>query len=63
MLLLLASTAFAEPEYHAELSGQLMPDTVALDLRGRVDGEHDGYVSASMRVEPGGCWKIGRAHV
>jgi hypothetical protein len=50
------------PEFHVEATSQIMPSTVALDLRARADGKHDGYVSAVMRVDPTGMW-IGRAGV
>lgn len=63
--MLIALSAFAlaaEPEYHAELTSQVMPDTVAFDLRARADGEHDGYVMAAMRVDPTGGW-IGRTGI
>jgi hypothetical protein len=62
MLFALALPAQAAPEYHVEATSQIMPDTVALDVRGRMDGEHDGYVTAVARVDPTGCW-IGRAGV
>lgn len=62
MLLVLASLAAAHPEFRAEATSQLLPSTVALDLRGRADGEHDGYVSANARIDPTGAW-IGRAGI
>lgn len=71
MILALAAVALAnepaEPasrglEWHLEGSSQLLPDTVALDLRARADGKHDGYILGAMRVDPTGQW-IGRAGV
>ena len=59
---LLAATAYAAPEYHAEASAQILPSEVAADLRARVDGEHDGYIGGAMRVSPGGAW-LGHAGV
>lgn len=61
-MLLLVSSAFAAPEFHVEASGQFLPQTVALDVRGRMDGEHDGYLLTAVRVEPTGAW-LGRAGV
>lgn len=52
----------SELDWHVEASSQLMPDTVALDLRARADGRRDGYVLAAVRVDPTGGW-IGRAGV
>ncbi len=54
--------AAAAPEYHVEANSQIMPSTVAFDVRGRVDGEKDGYIGAVARVDPTGAW-IGRAGV
>jgi hypothetical protein len=62
MLLLASAVAFAEPEYHVEATSQIMPDTVAADLRARMDGEHDGYVGVNLRVDPTGTW-VGRAGI
>jgi hypothetical protein len=52
----------AETEFHLEGTSQIMPDTVALDVRGRVDGEHDGYLSANARIDPTGVW-VGRTGI
>ncbi|MDP2315982.1 MAG: hypothetical protein Q8P41_24005 [Pseudomonadota bacterium] len=60
--LALVNSAAAEPEFHVEATSQIMPQTVALDLRGRVDGEHDGYVTTVVRIDPTGTW-IGRAGI
>ncbi len=60
--LALTADAAATPEYHLEATSQIMPHTVALDLRGRVDGEHDGYVTTVARIDPTGMW-IGRAGI
>lgn len=63
MLLSLATLALAaQPEFHIEATSQIMPETVALDLRGRMDGEKDGYVTTVARIDPTGTW-IGRAGV
>lgn len=63
MFLALASLALAaDPEIHAEATSQLLPRTVALDLRGRVDGERDAYLSGIVRVDPTGAW-VGRAGI
>jgi len=65
LTLLLAAPAFAHdaeenkpdrPEFHVEASSQLLPDTVALDLRVAAEGKHDGYVNVAMRVDPTGAW-------
>ena len=60
--LALTAAASAAPEYHLEATSQIMPKTVALDLRARVDGEHDGYVTTVARIDPTGTW-IGRAGI
>ncbi|MFZ5476502.1 MAG: hypothetical protein ACOZNI_06955 [Myxococcota bacterium] len=60
--LALPALATDDTEFHVEATSQIMPDTVALDLRGRVDGEHDGYLSANARIDPTGTW-VGRAGV
>lgn len=62
LVALLAAPAFAAPEYHVEASSQILPSTVAFDVRGRVDGEKDGYVGVVTRVDPTGAW-IGRAGI
>lgn len=62
MLFALASVALARPEFHLEASSQLLPETVALDVRGRMDGERDAYLLAAARIDPSGCW-IGRTGI
>lgn len=62
LLSLLIAPALAAPEYHLEASAQLLPDTVALDTRFRMEGEHDGYVMAAARLDPSGTW-IGRTGI
>lgn len=62
LALALAPEAAAAPEFHVEANSQIMPETVALDVRGRVDGEKDGYLSAVTRIDPTGTW-IGRAGI
>ena len=71
---LLATPAFAHdpappappepdrPEIHLEVSSQLVPETVTLDLRAAAEGAHDGYVNAAMRVDPTGAW-LGHAGI
>jgi len=59
---LVTAAVAAEPEYHFEATSQIMPETVALDVRARMDGEHDGYVTTVARIDPTGTW-IGRAGV
>ena len=62
LLTLAALVQAAQPEFHIEATSQIMPETVALDLRGRMDGEKDGYVTTVARIDPTGTW-IGRAGV
>ena len=59
---LVSAAAAAPPEHHVEASSQIMPSTVALDVRGRMDGAHDGYLGVVTRIDPTGTW-IGRAGV
>lgn len=66
MLLALAlavtPAAHSAPEVHAEANAQLLPTTVALDLRARMEGEKDAYVCVVTRIDPTGTW-VGRAGV
>lgn len=50
------------PEFHVEVTSQIMPHTVAVDARGRMDGEKDAYVTTVSRIEPTGAW-IGRVGI
>lgn len=63
MLFIAVPLALAEPkedpEVHLEATSQLAPGTIALDVRGRVDGEHDEHLSVNTRIDPTGTW-VGR---
>jgi hypothetical protein len=59
---LLQTATAGDVEFHVEATSQIMPETVALDLRGRVDGEKDAYISTIARIDPTGTW-IGRAGI
>lgn len=60
MLLLLTAFATAAPEVHTDLSAQWSPETLVLGVGGRLEGEDDGYLLLSGRIDPSGAY-LGRA--